>query len=235
MYQLENTHWWYVGMRRISKAFLGHAGNRRQLRVLDAGCGTGAGMDFLAPYGQAYGVDLSQDAIEFCQMRGKERLARSSVVDLPFVDSTFDLVVSFDVIYHRAVADDVQALREFHRVLNDGGRLLLRVPAFDFLRGHHDVMVHTQRRYTSRELAAKLKRAGFAVKRMSYANCLLFPLALAKRLRERDNSAASDVRPVGKLLNRLLVGVLGAEALWLRKFRLPFGVSVFALAQKGGT
>ncbi len=235
MYHLETTHWWYAGMRRITEAFLGPAGGARQLRVLDAGCGTGAGMDFLSRYGPAYGVDLAQEAIDFCALRGLSRMARASVSSLPFPDASFDLVTSFDVLYHRAVEDDVCALREFHRVLKEDGQLLLRVPAFNFLRGHHDVIVHTRHRYRSGELAAKLQEAGFVVSRTSYANSILFPLAAAKRLMEGDGQADSDVQSTGRVANRVLKGILVAEASWLRRFSLPFGLSLFTLAKKPAT
>lgn len=232
MYGLEKTHWWYVGMRRVSAAFLGRPGQPGNWRVLDAGCGTGAGLDFLGRYGSVYGVDLAQEAIGFCQLRGVERVARASVDGLPFPAGSFDLVTSFDVLYHRAVEDDLSALREFHRVLKDGGLLLLRVPAFDFLRGHHDAMVHTRHRYQSGELVAKLRQAGFAVERVSYANFFLFPLALAKRALERNGKAVSDVQPARRPINALLAGVLGAEASLIRRLSFPFGLSLLALARK---
>ncbi len=232
MYYLEKTHWWYVGMRRVSAAVLGSRGAPESWRVLDAGCGTGAGLDFLARYGLAYGVDLAREAVEFCRLRGKDRVAQASVDSLPFPASSFEMVTSFDVLYHRAVADDLSALREFHRVLKDGGLLLVRVPAFDFLRGHHDVMVHTRHRYQSGELVAKLQEAGFRVERVSYANFLLFPLALAKRVMERNRRPISDVQPTRRSVNTLLAGVLAAEAFWLGKHSFPFGLSLMALARK---
>lgn len=231
MYHLENSHWWYVGMHRVSRAFLGPVGDNSR-KVLDAGCGTGAGLDFLAQYGTAYGVDLAQEAINFCHLRGKDRVARASVDSLPFQTASFELVTSFDVLYHRAVEDDLSALREFHRVLKRGGHLLVRVPAFDFLRGHHDAMVHTRHRYRSAELVAKLKEVGMVVERVSYANFLLFPLALVKRALERNGDAASDLRPTVRPINAILTRLLAAEAFWLRRNSLPLGLSLVALARK---
>ncbi|MDP2727439.1 MAG: methyltransferase domain-containing protein [Dehalococcoidia bacterium] len=232
VYRLEKTHWWYAGMRRVSAAFLNSHRGDKDWRILDAGCGTGAGLDFLATYGQSYGIDLAREAIGFCLLQGKDRVVQASVDSLPFPDASFNLVTSFDVIYHRAVEDDSSALKEFYRVLNDGGILLLRVPAFDFLRGRHDAVVHTRHRYRSGELVAKLEAAGFTVKRVSYANCLLFPLAFAKRLLERGDTPVSDLRPTRRSLNAFLSGVLALEASWLKRFSLPFGLSLLALAQK---
>ncbi|MDP2727062.1 MAG: class I SAM-dependent methyltransferase, partial [Dehalococcoidia bacterium] len=97
MYHQEMTHWWYTGMRKVTEAFLGPPVSDRTHRILDAGCGTGAGLVFLARYGTAYGVDMAQEAIDFCLMRGMSRVARASVASLPFPSLSFDLLTSFDV------------------------------------------------------------------------------------------------------------------------------------------
>jgi len=236
MYRLEDTHWWYVGMRRIVHRVLrGHLSRQRELRILDAGCGTGGMMENLGIYGAVVGIDASPEAVGFCCDRGLRQLAQASVTDLPFDDASFDLVVSFDVLYHRAVLDDGRALEEFHRVLKPNGHVLLRLPAFDWLRGRHDEAVHTRQRYRAREIDRKLAQAGFRVEKVTYANTILFPLAVAKRACEMAFriSGGSDVKPTSPMMNRLLTGVLGVEAEVIGRARLPWGLSVLALAERG--
>jgi SAM-dependent methyltransferase len=233
MYAVEDRLWWYAGMRRISQTLLDEHCAGRPLDVLDAGCGTGANLAMLARYGVAAGIDIEPLALGFCTQRGLTRLARGSVIELPFAAHTFDLVTSFEVLYHMAVHDDTAALREFARVLRPGGWLLLRLPAYDWLRGRHDVVVHTRRRYTTYDVRRKVEAAGMQVVRLSYANTLLFPLALGKRLAERLSpaGAGSDVGPPPPG-NGLLTAILSAEAVWLRRWSLPFGLSVLCLARK---
>jgi SAM-dependent methyltransferase len=233
MFEVEDRLWWYAGMRRITQTLLDAHCTARPLRVLDAGCGTGANLALLARYGQVTGIDIEPLALDYCRRRGLSRLVRASVAELPFASGGFDLVTSFEVIYHAAVSDDVAALREFARVLRPGGWLLLRLPAYDWLRGRHDLAVHTQRRYTTGELGRKARAAGLTVVRLSYANTLLFPIALAKRLAERcsPTGAGSDVGPPPSG-NGLLTGILSLEAVWLRRWSLPFGLSVICLARK---
>src|SRR5512143_3753111 len=188
MYQAEDHHWWYLGMEQITCSLLERAlsaeREARSLKILDAGCGTGAVMKYLARYGEVTGFDFSAQALRFSQKRGHTRLAQASVQEIPFAHELFDLIVSFDVICERGVHDD-QALSEFARILKPGGLVMLRLPAYDWLRGKHDVATHILHRYTRGEIGAKLRRSGFTPLCLSYANMFLFPIAAAKRLSER--------------------------------------------------
>src|SRR5436190_12114389 len=213
MFRVEDHLWWYTGMRRIAAQILGERldGAGRRLAILDAGCGTGGNLAWLARYGKAYGVDLSPLAVRFCAERHQTTVSRASVLDLPYPDRTFDLVTSFDVIYHLGVRDDVAALAEMRRVLRPGGWTYVRVPALEPLRSEHDAAVHTRQRYDLAELTDKARRAGLEVVRATYANTLLLPIAatsrLLARLRRRGDrpnhgmqdepeAARSDVHPV---------------------------------------
>ncbi len=236
IYSVEDRHWWYAGMRRITLALLEETyGHRADLDILDAGSGTGAALGYLARFGRVTGIDTSPLALDFCRARAHSRLAQASVIALPFAPASFDLITSFDVLYHRAVGDPGDALRDFRRVLRPGGRVLLRLPAYDWLRGRHDAVIHTARRFNATGLEDSLCKAGFAVERLSYANTLLFPPAAAKRLLEPLLPAPppghSDVAPNPAWLDAALSAVLGAEAVWLRRRNLPFGLSVVALAR----
>jgi SAM-dependent methyltransferase len=233
MFAAEEAQWWYVGMRRISDALLG-AGPRAAdgpPRLLDAGCGTGQNLRHYA--GRGLGVDLSPEALRACRRRGVSAV-RGSVLGLPVRSGSADLATSFDVIYHGWVEDDAAALRELHRVLRPGGLLLLRVPALEMLRGAHDQAVHTRRRYTLSGLRRRLAGAGFEVRRLTYANCFLFPLLALRRTLDRwGGRQGSDVEFLPAPLEWLFLRLLTLEAaLVARGLRLPIGASVMALARK---
>jgi SAM-dependent methyltransferase len=237
IFAVEDHHWWYAGMRRITLALLDQTyGRRADLRILDAGSGTGAAMGYLARFGSVAGIDYSPIALDFCRERELSRLAQASVTSLPFTAGVFDLVTSFDVLYHRAVGDYHDALREFYRVLRPGGRVLLRLPAYDRLRGRHDAVIHTARRFTTDEIKRSLHETDFVAERLTYANTILFPLALAKRMLEpllpAGRSDQSDIAPNPAWLDGALGAVLGAEGQWLRRHDLPYGLTVVALARK---
>jgi len=234
MYRAELSHWWYQGMAAITRSVLESFYTPGSgLRILDAGCGTGAGLFFLSQYGSVTGLDISAHAIRFCAERGCRQVARASVMSLPFRDKTFDLVTSFDILYFKGIHDE-SALQEAARVLRLDGRFLIRVPAFDWLRGTHDARVSTGHRYTARELAQKLVKAGFVVEFMSYANMILFPLALLKRISERwlAPQKGSDVAVNVGVFSGILRKCLTLESKLIRHRPFPFGLSVVAMAKK---
>ncbi len=208
------------------------------LRILDAGCGTGAAMTtYLAEYGSVTGCDISPLALSFSLQRGADRLLQASVLHLPFPARTFDLVASFDVLYHAAVTDDASAIRELARVLAPGGRLLLRLPAYDWLRGSHDRVIHTARRYTVSRVKRLLAAGGLTVELVSYANTVLFPIALIKRVSERMfpcKTLQSDLLLDPGSLNNLLAWLLACEAPLVKRGLLPYGLSVFAVGRQTG-
>lgn len=204
------------------------------MKILDAGCGTGAAMTtYLADYGEVTGVDLYIEAVTLSRRRNASRLTRASVMDLPLASSSFGLVTSFDVLCERGVVDELQTFREFFRVLIPGGQVLVRLPAYDWLRGRHDERVHVRRRFSARDLKSLLEESGFHVEHVSYANTLLFPLAFAKRISERIIPRVGDVSDfeIGGM-NDFFRHILSWEAPLVSGPGLPYGLSLYAIARK---
>lgn len=236
MAAVELQHWWYGGMRAINAAMLDRVfGGRRDLRILDAGCGTGGDALFLRRYGTVVGLDLATEALTLARGRIPGRLVRGSVLQLPFADHSFDLVTSFDVLYHRAVIDERQALAEVRRVLRRDGRLLIRLPAYEWLRSRHDRQVHTRHRYTAGEVARLLRENGFTVEQLTYALTLLFPISAVVRLLERvlpEPQTESAMELPSRPINAALRLPMMLEAAYIaRGGKWPFGLSIVSLAR----
>jgi len=242
LYQLEENFWWFAGMREITASLLDPLlSPDSEPRILDAGCGTGGMLSWLQRYAgsrEVTGIDFSATALRFCQRRGQTKLSRGSIAALPFSDSTFDLITSYDVLQHVPHHGDFQAIAEFHRVLRPGGIAFVRVAAYQWLRSGHDDAIAVQQRYTLTQLSAAMRAAGFRVRRATYANTLLFPLAAVKRLIFSPAGAAhpeSEVKPWSKgleWLNAWLTLPLKIEARALKGINLPFGVSAICIAEK---
>jgi len=235
LFRVEQSHWWHIGRRKIIASFVEDICRRvtdRRPRILDVGCGTGANLLMLSKYGDAEGVDVSEDALAFCRERGLENVKLGAAEELPYDDGTFDLVTALDVVEH--LDDDLAGLREMRRVLRPGGRVLLFVPTFMFLWGLQDDVSHHRRRYRMPELRRVLEHAGFEIERTTYANITFFMpiLAMRKLMRLTGIKAESENNINVSALNGVLARMLGAESRLLKYANIPFGVSGLCVARK---
>ncbi|MEO7142292.1 MAG: class I SAM-dependent methyltransferase [Bryobacteraceae bacterium] len=235
----ENDLWWYRGMRRILFGMLDPlVAGRTFRRVLEAGCGTGYMSQMLGDRYRwpMFPADLSSEGLAHARRLHLERLAQCNVTALPFSNAAFDLALSFDVMVHLAPGDEESAMREFARVLAPGGLLIIRTAALELLRSRHSMFAHERQRFTRGRLAALARRHGIRVKRITYANSLLFPVALVKfRIWEPllRKPAASGVAPVPRWLDQTLYAPLRLEAAWLGAGRtFPVGQSLILIGEK---
>ena len=235
LYEVEGTHWWYRGRRRIISSFVKEICSRikdHRPQILDVGCGTGANLVMLGEFGDAHGIDVSHDALSFCRERGLDRVRHGAAEELPYEDGTFDLVTALDVVEH--LDDDAAGLKEMRRVLRTDGRILLFVPAFMFLWGVQDDVSNHRRRYTLPQLLKVVREAGFEVERATYANITFFlPILLVRKFMRLTGIRTETENSIGiSAFNGVLGRVLGAESSLLRRMNLPFGVSALCVARK---
>ena len=239
LFEVEDRHWWFVALRReIALALRRHARAAAGGGWLDAGCGTGGLLANLGTGAPAFrvGLDASLQGILLARSRRRADLAAGSVGALPFRSAAFSLITSIDVLCHRDV-EEAPALSEMHRCLQPGGVLILQVPAFSWLFGRHDRAVWTNRRFRRGEVERLLEQAGFRVRESFYRMSLLFPAAALRRLWTRrlrsDENVRSDVRASSAGENALFGAAARLEsALAALGPRLPFGLSVFCVAQR---
>ena len=249
MDRVEDKHWWFVGRRAILETFLrqivnslesrlqaaagptAKAGAPNELRILDVGCGTGANLEMLSQFGDAEGVDVSDDALEFCNEKGL-KAQKGLAEKLPFEDETFDVTTALDVIEH--LDDDVAGLKEMFRVTKRGGYSLIFVPAFMWLWGVQDDVSNHRIRYTKGQIGERVEKAGYTVERATYANWTFFAPILAGRTLMK----LTGIRPESEnnvnisALNGVFGKLFAAERFWLRNFSFPFGVSIVITARR---
>jgi SAM-dependent methyltransferase len=235
----EEQHFWFRGFRAFVAPLIQHAvGNRPNPRILDCGCGTGANLEMLGRFGNAFGFDLSAVGLRIGRQAGRTRLTRASVAAAPFPGGIFDLVTSFDVLYALREPDARAAVTEMFRLTRPGGYALINVAAMEMLRGNHSVLSRELRRYDRSGLEQLVRTAGFTVVRLTYTNFTLFlPLAvlrMAQRWRglASQEEATSEITVPPAPLNALLTAVLWLESTWVRRFDCPVGSSLMCLARK---
>ena len=232
---VEDTHWWFVGRRRIVRDVL-----RRRLgrstagrSIVDVGCGTGGMLDMLREFGTVNGLDASPIAVDYCEQRFEGSVeVRLGLIPEDIPDEAH-VITAFDVVEH--LEDDEKALAGIHDRLPRGGVFVCTVPAFPFLWSGHDVVHHHYRRYTRPVLRRRLEDAGFTVERISYFNTFLFPAAAAIRLLHRfipGVPAGSDASTPHPAVNRFLLALFASERFLLRRTALPVGISLLAVCHR---
>jgi SAM-dependent methyltransferase len=239
MYESEDRHWWYRSLHDTVLKTLNrqHYPDKGRVRLLDAGCGTGGMLTRTNNDFDGIGIDMSAEALEFCKKRKLSMVAQGDIQQLPFKDETFHNLISLDVLCHCAVNSDLSAIGEFHRVLKPRGILILNLPAYDWLRSKHDKAAHTGHRYGLSEVYRKVAEGGFTVKKITYRNSILFPFVMIIRLAKKafycnNNAPSSDLKKIPAFFNNLFFNILKLEDRILEHINLPFGLSIFCIAQK---
>lgn len=158
-------------------------------RLLDLGCGVGHLLQWLARHSgpmQGYGVDLSLNSLRRARAAGTPRLCCADAAALPYADASFDAIVCNGAAHH--LPDLAAALRELHRVLRPGGRLVLFEPVDSPLTGAIRGTLFRQSRYespadlehkhdfTRASVAAALRHGGFVDVASSAHDFLAYPL-----------------------------------------------------------
>jgi SAM-dependent methyltransferase len=236
MAKVEADMWWYTSLHAclldtIQKAF----GQNREIRILDAGCGTGGFLRYLRDHGYAncVGLDISTIAVGLSKCQGFE-VIKGSIADRDALAQAgkVDVIVSMDVICSLPEEKERTVFfREAERSLNDGGLMVIQTPAFACLGGIHDMAVGVNKRYTKSELNSVLEQAGITRYHLRYRLMLLTPLILLVRATQRlrlklvrNVPIESDVAMPSPIMNKLLYHLQRMEDRWL-PFR-PFGTSL---------
>lgn len=232
-YTQEQTHWWFRGRRRLVFDLIKKFSDTGiPKKILDVGCGTGLLLKELQILGKPWGVDCSEQALDYCQRRGLENIKKGDISALPFGAQGFDIVLALDVLEH--IEEDDKALKEMSRVLSPNGLAIIFVPAFRFLWSRQDEASHHFRRYCLKPLADKIKNADFQLLRASYFNTFLFLPILFLRffINLFGLKTETETKINIKFINPILDKIFSAERALLKHLDFPFGVSILFVARK---
>jgi SAM-dependent methyltransferase len=180
------------------------------------------------------GLDFNPAAALRAAAKSGATAAAGDANRLPFAAGSFAALTSCDVLCHRAV-DPPAALAEFHRVMAQGGTLVVNLPAYEWMHSAHDERVHNARRFTASDAGALVAAAGFTAIEARYWNALLLPLMILQRKVLKSDAAhdSSDVAPFPPWLDATLHGVTAAErALARLGLRYPAGGSILVVATR---
>lgn len=234
MYELECYHWWFVSRRNLVMHLIKSL-EIASPTILDVGSGTGGNLLSLSKLGKTFGIDASERAIEFCRKRGLYNVTRCPAEKIEYADRTFEVITCLDVLEH--VSNPVEVLLELRRVLKDGGKVIITVPAFRILWSQHDEALCHLRRYEKDSLSCDLHEAGLEIEKIGYFFFASFfavaPIRVMRRFfvsRQKLRSDTTTLPP--KFLNEFLKLLFKIEIGVLDNFRLPFGTTVYAIASR---
>ena len=242
--RIEDQHFWFRARNRLIFKLTRKISSTLPpgYRVLEVGCGTGNVLRMLCeacPDGKVVGLELWFDGLRHAQSRSAGFLVQGDVRDYPF-GKPFDLVGLFDVLEH--VEEDRETLASLWKALAPGGRLLLTVPAHQFLWSYFDEAAHHCRRYSAQDIRQKLTDAGFQVEFLSQFMTCIFPIVWIFRkmngLRKQAESDSARSRTSEEfrfvpIVNPILTALLTLEAGWLaRGHHVPIGTSLVVIARR---
>jgi SAM-dependent methyltransferase len=237
IFEVEATHWWYMARRRIIFDWLQRITTPHDTpQILDIGCGTGFNIVCLHQLGyhQVSGLDFSPDALEYCRSRQVQVLICGDAENLPISHGCYDTILVLDIIEH--LKDDRRALSEIFRALKPDGKLIIFVPAFQFLWSFQDEISHHQRRYSIREIREKILHSGFKLIKLTYVNSFLFPVVwfgrMILRTFPRYFKITSENQMSPTWMNSFLYRIFLSELPLLRFMNFPFGVSILCVCEK---
>ena len=231
MAELDQRHWWYRARREVIAALI-----RRVAppppggRILEVGCGTGHNLAMLGEFGKVDALELDEEARTLAEQRLGRAVHNAPLPELSGIDdAAYDLIGAFDVIEH--IDDDSAALRSIAGKLKPGGKLVMTVPAHQWMWSAHDVVNHHQRRYSKSSLKKLIKGSPLKLESIGYLNSLLFPVAVAQRLASKiAGKDDANLAPPAEPINQALERVFAAERRVIGRVPLPPGLSLFAVA-----
>lgn len=234
MAETESKHWWFSGRRSILSAMIEKLDLPQNSKILEVGCGTGGNLQMLAKFGEVSALEMDETARAIASKKTNNRydIRDGYCPDkIPFTEQNFDLICMFDVLEH--IEQDTETLLAIKKLLKNNGRILITVPAYQWLYGAHDEFLHHKRRYTATQLRKKIAAAGLRPMKISYFNTILFPLAAIVRLKDKvhGNASASGTSLPPALINNIFQKIFGFERFLLDRTDLPFGVSLLCILE----
>ena len=239
----EEKFWWFKGHRKLLFSLIKRYCLKKNLDILDAGCGTGINILNLQKFGNVQGCDISEIAIDFCKKRGINKVFKADIQNTGLKKESFDLIFSQGVLYHKQVNVE-KTLDEFERILKKNGKIIIGTPAMSLIShpifsSFHDVNHHSARRHNLNDLKKQLEKKGFTILKITYFNFFLFiPILISKIYENLKFKIFKKKRKIyitqssNYFANYFFKKIMYFESYILKYVNLPFGTTLIVVAEK---
>lgn len=142
--------------------------SRMAKRILDVGCGIGS-YTALIDNENSFGIDLDVYAVKTAKKHcTRSNFLVASVLNLPFTDEIFDLIVMWEVIEHVPAKTEMQVFVELHRILAPYGAMILSTPNNHFISKMMDpaFVLYRHRHYNTKKIVQLIAESGFFIKQL---------------------------------------------------------------------
>ena len=227
----QKTHWWFSVRRELISKFIERYSRKKNLKILDYGCGSGTNIKSLTKFGMVYCYEKDKKTSKYLSAEYKKN---NKVLVLKNIKDSikYDYIMLADVLEH--IRNDKAALESLRKLLKPYGQILITVPAYNFLFSKKDLILKHYRRYGYNQIKILVSKK-FKILRISFFNTLLFlPIALITLiLKYLKVDYIDDVENTpNKFINILLYSIFKIELFFLKYIDFPFGVSIIIVGEK---
>ena len=229
-FEENKNHWWFESRKKIVQNILKKNIKKKKIKILDFGCGVGINLEMLSKFGDLTAYDDNKIVLKFIKKKFFNRKIRftNTLSD----KKKYDLIIAMDVIEH--INDDKKIVEKLNKKLLKNGKILITVPAYNFLFTTKDKILHHKRRYSKKSILNILK-PNFKKIKCSYYNFFLAPLIIPTLLFYKifNIEFIDKVEKKGNnLLNYLFKKIFSSERYILNNINFPFGISIIYLGRK---
>jgi 2-polyprenyl-3-methyl-5-hydroxy-6-metoxy-1,4-benzoquinol methylase len=238
MYEAEEKLWWYrILHEKILAEIEVKFGSKKDITILDIGCGTGGLLAFLRKknYIDLQGIDYSERSIHFSKLRNLNvQKLNIDLIQTIFQNQKFDVIICNDVLYCLDKLQISNALQNIKVLLKPDGIFLSNNNAFNIFYGTHDIAVGGKWRFTLKDFQEFTAKTSLKIQYHSYWTWVLSPLVLTIRISQQiqlklglidTSKLVSDVSVPPDWLNHFFYKMVKMEEKILKKGF--FGSSLF--------
>jgi 2-polyprenyl-3-methyl-5-hydroxy-6-metoxy-1,4-benzoquinol methylase len=231
----ENEHFWFVARKEFLLSRF-----KKYIDIQSRGIDIGAGTGNVTAYFMVNGFnnicigEMHSNGLEYARGYGIKELYQFDILKNTF-DDEFEFVCLFDILEH--MKDENLVLHNVYRMLHKGsGKIIITVPAHQWLWSLYDRVAHHKRRYTKKDLIEKLEKNGFEIIEMKHFFILITPLLLLRRIFKADKGgnytgyrAEDSIK--NHFMNKILLGLCRIENRFIDFIPNFFGGSLCVVAR----